>query len=449
MLADLADAEAAEAAEAAVAEVTAKALADAAGGPGATHLPFEDYLKRLQGTLNSIDTYVDYDAETWLKTARQRATVLKKVAAEAARMEERLEKRIDMIMHIAGCDNPACAQCNFVTQWAGQDCDPQSPLAPAVYLVRDALRRRQRLIDGVCVHAWVASEDDKLVGKLVAGGTFEEAAELLPGRTVDAIRNRWHRLSSNGEVPNTVRPRVRHENRQQWTAEEDAQVADGVREYGSQWRKIADMIPSRTANAVRNRWQRELAPRGGVGRGVAPPAAPDDASLAAGALLGLLGGRDAAAAAAAEDDDEEGEADADDGGSDETQLHPPSDFDGVELDDLEVDVEPTAAPEAEAEPDWAAMIIDDAAEARASLAPAQAPAEDGAVFLMQARSEGLELIRGPNTTGFKGVSFNSRAVSGRQFQAQPYYDGKQVYLGSYGTAEEAALMVARHLATRA
>ena len=83
------------------------------------------------------------------------------------------------------------------------------------------------------------------------------------------------------------------------------------------------------------------------------------------------------------------------------------------------------------------------------LAPAPAPAEDGAVFLMQARSEGLELIRGPNTTGFKGVSFNSRAVSGRQFQAQPYYDGKQVYLGSYGTAEEAELMVARHLATRA
>ena len=210
MLADLADAEAAEAAEAAVAEVTAKASADAAGGPGATHLPFEDYLKRLQGTLNSIDTYVDYDAETWLKTARQRATVLKKVAAEAARMEELLERRIQMITHLVECEDAACPRCEFVTKWAGQDCDPQSPVAPAVYLVRDALRRRQRLLDGVCVHAWVASEDDKLVGKLVAGGTFEEAAELLPGRTVDAIRNRWHRLSSNGEVPNTVRPRVRH-----------------------------------------------------------------------------------------------------------------------------------------------------------------------------------------------------------------------------------------------
>jgi len=94
------------------------------------------------------------------------------------------------------------------------------------------------------------------------------------------------------------------------------------------------------------------------------------------------------------------------------------------------------------------MIIDDAAEARASLAPASAPAEDGTVFLMQARSEGLELIRGPNTTGFKGVSFNSRAVPGRQYQAQPYYDRQQVYIGSYATAEEAALMVARHLATR-
>ena len=423
MLADLADAEAAEAAEAAVAEVTAKALADAAGGPGATHLPFEEYLRRLQGTLNSVDTYVDYDAETWLKTARQRATVLKKVAAEAARMEERLEKRIQMVTHIVDCADPECAQCKFVTQWAGQDCDPQSPLAPAVYLVRDALRRRQRLIDGVCVHAWVASEDDKLVGRLVAGGTFKEAAELLPGRTVDAVRNRWHSLSSKGEVPNAVRPRVRHESRQQWTAEEDAKVADGVREYGSQWRKIADMIPGRTENAVRNRWQRELAPRGGVGRAVAPPAVPDDASLAAGALLGLLGGRDDTADADDAEDDE-GEGDADDGGSDETQLHdPPSDFDDVPLDDIDVDVEPAAAAAPEAEPDWAAMIIDDAAEARASLAPAPAPAEDGAVYLAQARSEGLELIRGPNTTGFKGVSFNSQgarlAVRPRQVLSGP------------------------------
>ena len=196
MLADLADAEAAEAAEAAVAEVTAKALADAAGGPGATHLPFEEYLRRLQGTLNSVDTYVDYDAETWLKTARQRATVLKKVAAEAARMEERLEKRIQMVTHIVDCADPECAQCKFVTQWAGQDCDPQSPLAPAVYLVRDALRRRQRLIDGVCVHAWVASEDDKLVGRLVAGGTFKEAAESCRGEP-STRRNRCTACPAN------------------------------------------------------------------------------------------------------------------------------------------------------------------------------------------------------------------------------------------------------------
>ena len=371
MLADLADADAAEAAEAAVAEVTAKALADAAGGPGATHLSFEVYLRRLQATLNGVDTYVDYDAGTFLKTARQRATVLKKVAAEAARMEELLEKRIVMITHLVECEDTECAQCAFVTKWAAQDCHPQSPLAPAVFLVRDALRRRQRLLDGVFVHAWVASEDDKLVGKLATGGNFEDAAELLPGRSVDAVRNRWHRLSSNGNVPNTVRPRVRYESRQQWTAEEDAQVADGVREYGSQWRKIADMIPGRTENAVRNRWQRELAPRGGVGRGVAPPAVPDDASLAAGVLLGLQGGDAAAAADDAEDDEGEGDDDDAGSGSGETQLHdPPSDYDDVELDDLEVDVEPTAAAAPEAEPNWAAMIVDDAAEARAGATPA-------------------------------------------------------------------------------
>jgi hypothetical protein len=42
--------------------------------------------------------------------------------------------------------------------------------------------------------------------------------------------------------------------------------------------------------------------------------------------------------------------------------------------------------------------------------------------------------RSDNTTGYKGVSFNKRI---QRFQAQIYHNRKQIYLGSFLTAEEA------------
>ena len=68
--------------------------------------------------------------------------------------------------------------------------------------------------------------------------------------------------------------------------------------------------------------------------------------------------------------------------------------------------------------------------------------------LQQAYAEGLPLQPSESSsTGFKGVSFKS----GRRmpYQAQVWRDGKQVALGTFATAEEAALVVARTLEGRA
>ena len=43
-----------------------------------------------------------------------------------------------------------------------------------------------------------------------------------------------------------------------WTAEEDEAIMEGVRKFGLKWQQIAQRLPGRSANAVRNRYLRCL-----------------------------------------------------------------------------------------------------------------------------------------------------------------------------------------------
>ena len=63
--------------------------------------------------------------------------------------------------------------------------------------------------------------------------------------------------------------------------------------------------------------------------------------------------------------------------------------------------------------------------------------------LRQAAAEGLTLQPGDGKSGFKGVAFRNKSCKGRPYEAQVKRDGKVVSLGSFATAEEAALWYAR------
>ena len=69
--------------------------------------------------------------------------------------------------------------------------------------------------------------------------------------------------------------------------------------------------------------------------------------------------------------------------------------------------------------------------------------------LRQAEAEGLTLLRaeGSHSTGYKGVSLDSGKP--RPYVAKAWRAGKQVYLGCFATAEEAALVLARTPEARA
>ena len=59
-----------------------------------------------------------------------------------------------------------------------------------------------------------------------------------------------------------------------------------------------------------------------------------------------------------------------------------------------------------------------------------------------AAAEGLVLVPAENPTGFKGVYLNNRSAR-NPFKAQSWHGGRTKTLGTFATAEEAALAVAR------
>ena len=74
--------------------------------------------------------------------------------------------------------------------------------------------------------------------------------------------------------------------------------------------------------------------------------------------------------------------------------------------------------------------------------PAAAPSLTSEQAKQQAQAEGLTLRVAKSKTGYYGVPFDQRAKT-KPYPAQVWRGGKQVTLGTFATAEEAALCIAR------
>ena len=150
---------------------------------------------------------------------------------------------------------------------------------------------------------WTAAEDEIIQsGVAMFGCKWRRIAAQLPGRSDDAVRNRWNRLKEarDGPLPAdgvegdaAAPPPARRRasgggrkapasgsspegaatngppaadgstptkgakpERMSWTKVEDATIVNGVQELGHKWYQIAQRLPGRTDHAIRNRYHR-------------------------------------------------------------------------------------------------------------------------------------------------------------------------------------------------
>tara|TARA_B100000780_G_C20999327_1_gene399796 strand:+ start:13 stop:753 length:741 start_codon:yes stop_codon:yes gene_type:complete len=116
-------------------------------------------------------------------------------------------------------------------------------------------RWKKVLKPGLKKGPWTPVEDDLVLKAVLKLGIqhvkWSNVAALVNGRLGKQVRERWY---------NHLDPTL---NKGQWTKEEDAALVKWQADFGNKWVKIADKMPGRSENGIKNRWNSAKRRRGG------------------------------------------------------------------------------------------------------------------------------------------------------------------------------------------
>ncbi|OAL39286.1 hypothetical protein AYO20_01604 [Fonsecaea nubica] len=108
---------------------------------------------------------------------------------------------------------------------------------------KDCRKRWSKISENVRKGNWAAAEDAKLRDAVAAIGTrWTQVAEMVGTRHADQCAKRWTQC---------LDPSIDHSD---WREEEDNRLLAEVAASGRNWRKIAELFPGRTKLALKNRY---------------------------------------------------------------------------------------------------------------------------------------------------------------------------------------------------
>ncbi|KAF4142087.1 Myb-like DNA-binding domain [Phytophthora infestans] len=107
------------------------------------------------------------------------------------------------------------------------------------------LQRWNKVLKPGLVKGHWSFEEDSTLEQMVLQGchSWGEVAAHIPGRTAKQCRERWR---------NHLDPSI---NKSPFTPEEDTIIQEGFEKMGNRWTQIAELLPGRTEDAIKLRWK--------------------------------------------------------------------------------------------------------------------------------------------------------------------------------------------------